>query len=129
MTDEAGRAAAGGPAAGDAPDEESLPDLTLAEVLTAAAEDLVGVTAASTADETTWSVGSTPFAILTGDRAEFRLDPLVVAAALRTSDTAPSPRGHDWVAFGPALLDDAAIDRAEAWFLSAHRRLAPKRVD
>jgi hypothetical protein len=25
------------------------------------------------------------------------------------------------VAFAPELLDDAAIDRAEAWFLSGHR--------
>lgn len=115
---------------GGAPGEEPLPDLTMAEVLAAAAEDLVGVAAASSgAGETVWSVGPTAFAIRTGDGAEFRLDPLVVAAALRTPDTAPSPRGHDWVAFAPAVLDDAAIDRAEAWFLSAHRRLTLKRVD
>ncbi len=111
--------------------DEPLPDLTLSEVLDAAAEDLVGVAAASSAGTavTTWLVGPTPFAILTGEVAEFRLDPLVVAAALRTPDTAPSPRGNDWVAFAPAVLDDAAIDRAEAWFLSAHRRLIPKRGD
>jgi hypothetical protein len=113
----------------DEVDQGPLPDLTLAEVLAAAAEDLVGVSVASTAGTATWSVGSTPFAILGAEVAEFRLDPLVVAAALRTPDTAPSPRGHDWVAFGPAILDDGAIDRAEAWFLSAHRRLTPKRVD
>jgi len=115
----------------DNSDEEPLPDLTFAEVLAAAAEDLVGVASVSAPDAemTTWSVGPTPFAVLTGELAEFRLDPLVVAAALRTPDTAPSPRGHDWVAFAPAVLDDAAIDRAEAWFLSAHRRLTPKRVD
>lgn len=113
----------------DEPGAEPLPDLTLAEVLAAAAEDLVGVAAASSADATSWSVGPTPFAVLTGGRAEFRLDPLVVAAALRTPDTAPSPRGRDWVSFAPAVLDDGAIDRAEAWFLSAHRRLTPKRVD
>lgn len=127
MTDDV----SGGPnsAPGDAP--EPLPDLTIDEVLAAAAEDLVGVATVSApdADATTWSVGPTPFAVLTGHHAEFRLDPLVVAAALRTSDTAPSPRGHDWVAFAPAILDDAAIDRAEAWFLSAHRRLTPKRAD
>lgn len=108
---------------------EPLPDLTIAEVLAAAAEDLVGVTTASSADTMTWSVGPTPFAVLTGEHAEFRLDPLVVAAALRTPDTAPSPRGLDWVAFAPVILDDAAIDRAEAWYLSAHRRLTPKRAD
>jgi hypothetical protein len=44
-----------------------------------------------------------------------------VRAALRTPDTAPSPRGPDWVAFAPEVLDDPAIDRAEAWFLSGHR--------
>ena len=62
------------------------------------------------------------FAALAGDRAEFRLDPLVARAALRTPGTSPSPRGPDWVAFAPAVLDDGAVDRAEAWFLSAHRR-------
>ncbi|MEA2519932.1 MAG: hypothetical protein QOF49_2012 [Chloroflexota bacterium] len=114
--------------AGDA-QTEPLPDLTLAEVLDAAAEGLVGVTATSSASATTWSVGSTAFAILTGGVAEFRLDPLVVAAALRTPETVPSGRGHDWVAFSPAIFDDGAIDRAEAWFLSAHRRLTPRRAD
>lgn len=120
-----------GVAPGAGPGEEPLPDLTMAEVLTSAAEDLVGVSSLSApdADATTWSFGPTPFAVLTGELAEFRLDPLVVAAALRTPDTAPSPRGNDWVAFAPAVLDDAAIDRAEAWFLSAHRRLTPKRGD
>ena len=114
---------------GDDGADEPLPDLTIAEVLAAAAEDLVGVAIVSSAEAATWSVGTTPFAVLTGELAEFRLDPLVVAAALRTPDTAPSPRGHDWVTYAPAILDDAAIDRAESWFLSAHRRLTPKRVD
>ena len=36
-----------------------------------------------------------------GDRAEFRLARPVVAAALRTPDTAASDRGPDWVAFAP----------------------------
>ncbi|MBA2720538.1 MAG: hypothetical protein H0U52_15045 [Chloroflexi bacterium] len=108
---------------------EPLPDLTLEVVLAAAAEDLLGVTAGPSPGGTQWSVGATTFAMLTGDLAEFRLDPLVVAAALRTPDTAPSPRGHDWISFAPTLLDDPAVDRAEAWFLSAHRRLTPKRAD
>ncbi|HUQ77383.1 MAG TPA: hypothetical protein VM427_00750 [Patescibacteria group bacterium] len=125
MTDEPG-VPGPEPAAAD-----PLSDFTIDEVLAAAAEDLVGVSSVSTPDAhaTTWSVGPTPFAVLTGERAEFRLDPLVVAAALRTPDTASSPRGRDWIVFAPVILDDAAIDRVEAWFLSAHRRLAPKRVD
>jgi len=42
-------------------------------------------------------------------------------AALRTPDTTPSQRGPEWVSFSPEALDDQAVDRAEAWFLSAHR--------
>ena len=125
MTDELG----GGGLVGAPGDEEPLPDLTLEDVLAAAAEDLLGVTAAPSPGGTTWSVGATIFAIRTAELAEFRLDPLVVAAALRTPDTAQSPRGHDWISFAPAVLDDPAVDRAEAWFLSAHRRLTPKRAD
>ncbi len=97
-------------------------DLTLADVLAGAAEDLADVAATSADGTTTWRRGERPFATLTGSRAEFRLDPLVAGAALRTPDTAASPRGSDWVAFGPAIVDDGAVDRAEAWFLSAHRR-------
>ena len=47
---------------------------------------------------------------------------MVAGAALRTPNTEPSVRGSEWVAFEPATLDDAAVDRAEAWFLSAYRR-------
>jgi hypothetical protein len=101
--------------------EEPISDLTLADVLAAAAEGLEGVGAAATAGVTTWSAAGRPFATLAADRAEFRLDPLVARAALRTAQTAPSPRGADWVLFAPTALDDAAVDRAEAWFLSAHR--------
>ena len=105
-------------------------DVDLADVLASAADGLPDITATGDAasGERTWAVGAIPFAALAGRRAEFRLDPLVAAAALRTPDTAASPRGPDWVAFAPADLDDAAIDRAEAWFLSAHRRaIAAKR--
>ena len=123
MTDEAG-------AAPGAADEPPPSDLTLADVLVEAAEDLPGVAASGAADAPggcTWSVGGRPFAVLTAGRAEFQLDPLVARAALRTPDTGPSPRGADWVTFAPAVLDDPAVDRAEAWFLSAHRRaVAPR---
>lgn len=101
--------------------DEPLSDLSLAEVLAAAAEELDGIIVGDADGFTTWSSGGRTFATLTGDRAEFHLDAFVARAALRTPDTAPSSRGPDWVEFAPAVLDDPAIDRAEAWFLSGHR--------
>ena len=106
----------------DEPGDDAVSDLTLADVLAAAAEELDGVALAADGATTTWSTAGRPFAVLTADRAEFHLDPMVARAALRMPETSSSARGGDWVAFGPALLDDGAIDRAEAWFLSAHRR-------
>ena len=105
-------------------DEPPLDDLSLADVLAAAAEDLRGVRAETVGDEVTYRFGPAVFAIVTGRRAEFRLDPAVVDAAMRTPETGRSARGTDWVAFAPALLDDPAVDRAESWFLSAHRRVS-----
>jgi hypothetical protein len=99
----------------------------LADVLASASEELPGVTVEAGAATTTWAVREYPFAVMSGSRVEFRLDPLVAGAALRTSDTAASGRGADWVAFEPAELDDPAIDRAEAWFLSAHRHASAVR--
>jgi hypothetical protein len=110
-------------------DEPPLDDLTLADVLAAAAEDLPGVRSETDGVEVTYRFGPAVFAVVAGSRAEFRLDPAVVAAALRTPETGPSARGSDWVAFGPAVLDDPAVDRAESWFLSAHRRVSRRRTD
>jgi hypothetical protein len=117
VTDERGADATG--SAGD-----GISDLTLAEVLAAAADGLAGVASRTSDELTTWAAGPSVFATLAGDRAEFRLDPMVATAALRTPDTGPSPRGVDWIVFAPPILDDHAVDRAEAWFLSAHRRAA-----
>lgn len=97
-------------------------DLSLGELLAAAADGLDGVAAGADERGTTWSVGGTAFAALAGETAEFRLDPTVARAALRTPDTSASARGEGWVAFHPSVLDDGAVDRAEAWFLSAARR-------
>jgi hypothetical protein len=108
---------AGAPASAAASTAEEL-----ADVLGSASEDLPGVTVDAASDATIWAAAGVPFAVLSGRHAEFRLDPLVARAALRTTDTTPSARGADWVAFEPAELDDAAIDRVEAWFLSAYRR-------
>jgi hypothetical protein len=72
-----------------------------------------------------WTRAGQAFAALSADgsEAEFALDPAVGAAAARTPDVAASPRGPGWVRFSPAILDDHGVDRATAWFASAHRRL------
>jgi hypothetical protein len=72
-----------------------------------------------------WSRAGQPFAVLSpdGTDAEFALDVAVAAAAARTPDVAISGRGPGWVRFSPNALDDHAVDRAVAWFASAHRRL------
>jgi hypothetical protein len=98
--------------------------LTLAQLLDEAAADLEDAerSAATNGDAVEWSIGGIAFAAVSGGRAEFRLDAPVAAAALRTPDTAASPRGRDWVLFAPAELDRHAIDRATAWLASAWRR-------
>jgi hypothetical protein len=98
--------------------------MTLRELLEDTAGDLADVESVEVGAGLEWRRGGRPFGALVGDMAEFRLDPLVAAAALRTPDTSPSPRGSDWVRFAPAELDDHAADRAEAWFGSAWRRAA-----
>jgi hypothetical protein len=77
---------------------------------------------ASVGGGTEWSIDGRVFATVAAGRAEFRLDPMVASAALRTPDTARSPRGADWVGFAPAAIDQHAIDRATAWLVSAWRR-------
>jgi uncharacterized protein GlcG (DUF336 family) len=99
-----------------------------AQNLTALLEDAAGELEAvdRTEDAVTgaveWSIAGRAFASAVGRRAEFRLDPAVAAAALRTPDTSRSGRGGDWVAFSPGALDRHAIDRATAWLASAWRR-------
>ncbi len=58
------------------------------------------------------------------DVLEVSLDPVVASAALKTADTMQSTRGAGWVAFTPEAIDRFALDRAEAWVRSAHRRAA-----
>ena len=69
----------------------------------------------------TWSRGGVAFAVLSARGIEIRLEPAIAAAASRTPDTAPSPRGRDWVRFSPRELDAHAIDRLRAWLELAHR--------
>ena len=102
--------------------------MILREVIEAAAADLGSVDASMTGDgTTTWSRGDEPFAAVRSDGgAEFALDPAVAAAAMQTPDTTPSPRGPGWVLFQPIALDAHGVDRARAWFASAHRRTASR---
>jgi len=102
--------------------DEQASDLTMRDVLIAAAEELPAIRRTDEDGILTFAAGATSFSALAGERAEFLLDPMVAGAALRTPNTEPSVRGSEWVAFEPATLDDAAVDRAEAWFLSAYRR-------
>ena len=96
--------------------------MTLRLLLEEAAEDLDDIETVQAGDELEWRRGGRVFAAATDAAAEFRLDPLVTTAALRTPDTGPSSRGSDWVRFSPGTLDGHAIDRAEAWLASAWRR-------
>jgi hypothetical protein len=99
--------------------------MTLRELLATAAADVDDARTATAPDgAVSWSCAGEPFAVLRGDggAAEFRLDSAVAAAAARTPDTNPSPRGPGWVLFQPGPLDAHGSDRATAWFISAHRR-------
>ena len=99
-----------------------LPAGGIKGLLETTAADLEAVDRREGSAGSEWSIGGIVFAAASGDRAEFRLARPVVAAALRTPDTAPSDRGPDWVAFAPRVLDGHAIDRAVAWLTSAWRR-------
>ena len=96
--------------------------MNLREALDDVLGDLDEVEQAEAGGGLEWRRGGRPFAALAGDAAEFRLDPLVAMAALRTPDTAASKRGTDWVHFSPAIVDGHAVDRAQAWLASAWRR-------
>jgi hypothetical protein len=95
---------------------------TLRDVLEDAADDLDDVEVVTFGEGLEWRRNGRPFAAVARGVAEFRLDPLVARAALRTPDTEPSTRGPEWVRFSPEALDDHALDRAEAWLASAWRR-------
>jgi hypothetical protein len=103
--------------------------VTLRELLAEAASELPGIEVDTSPDgPLTWSRGGRPFAASSADgkAAEFLLDPAVAAAAIRTPDAAVSPCGPGWIAFTPRTLDGHAMDRAAAWFASAHRWSGPR---
>jgi hypothetical protein len=95
--------------------------VTIAEALAAEAAGLEGVARHAVGDAIEWATGGVTFAVSGGDVAEFRLDPVIAAAARGTPDAGGSSRGGDWVAFRPPQLDQYSRDRAVAWFGSAYR--------
>ena len=113
-----GEAAAGAAAA------EAELDETLDERVEAVLEDLDGVTRRRDGAAVLLSAGNRVFAVLGADLLEVALEPPIAAAALRTPDTRPSPRGAGWIAFTPRAADQFALDRAESWVRLAHRRAA-----
>jgi hypothetical protein len=98
--------------------------VSIAEALDVEAAEFDGVERRAVADGIVWVADGVMFAALAGDTAEFRLNPVVAAAARDTPDAAASGRGADWVAFSPPQLDRYARDRAVAWFGSAYRTAA-----
>ena len=99
-------------------------DETLDERVEAVMAELAGVDRRRDGESVTYLAGGRPFAVLLPDVLEALLDPAVAKAALRTADTLASPRGTGWIAFSPTAIDRFALDRAEAWVRSAHRRVA-----
>lgn len=99
-------------------------DETLDERVEGVIADLDGIERRRDGESVTYLAGGTPFAVLMEDVLEVSLDPVVAAAALRTANTMRSIRGAGWVAFTPDAIDRFALDRAEAWVRSAHRRAA-----
>ena len=98
--------------------------MTLGDVLEEAAAELDLDGVAATDGATEYANAGIVFATVdaAGVTAAFRLDRVLAGAALRTPDTRPSARGDVWVEFAPAVIDDHAVDRAQAWFIAAHRR-------
>src|SRR6267378_535113 len=84
--------------------------------------DLPETRSLSTTGVVTWSRGGREFAALGPSGIELQLDRAVAAAATRTPDTAPSPRGPEWIRFNPHELDGHALDRLRAWLELAYRR-------
>lgn len=108
-------------AAGAALADEAV-DESLDERVELVVEDLDGVTRRRDGPVVLLTVRERVFAVLGPDLLEVALDPTVAAAALRTADTRPSPRGAGWIAFTPRVADRFALDRAEAWLRLGHRR-------
>ena len=87
----------------------------LAALVAAAAADL-GLEVVENGAGLAYSIGKTLVVAVAGRTAEFRLRADIAAAAARTPEAGPSPRGPEWVAFSPTTFDRFTRDRIEAWF-------------
>ena len=110
-------------AAAAALEAEADTDESLDERVEAVIEDLDGVTRHREDESVVFAAAGRPFAVLMQDVLEVSLDKAVATAALRTPNTIASSRGAGWIAFTPEAIDRFALDRAEAWLRSAHRRV------
>lgn len=97
--------------------DSSLP-ASVAEVIV----DLTESRSQSADGVVTWTRRDRAFAALGPAGIEIRLDSAIAAAATRTPDTAPSPRGPEWIRFNPREMDAHAFDRLRAWLQLAYRR-------
>lgn len=97
---------------------------SVAQLVSELATDLADTHATTEGASTTWSRSGRTFGVLGPDGIELRLEPAIAAAAARTPDAAPSPRGPQWVRFNPRELDGNATDRLTAWFDFAYRHAA-----
>ncbi len=115
-----------GTSAGSDPDTATaaIPEPTLAEVIDDLADEFPDIERMDGAEGIDYAVGPQLFSRLRGTVAEFRLRPEIVAAGTKTGDASESALGREWIAFGPKLVDQYALDRAQAWFELAHRLAA-----
>jgi hypothetical protein len=97
---------------------------SIAQLVSELAADVADAHSTTDGPSTTWSRSGRVFGVLGADGIELRLEPAIAAAAARTPDAAPSPRGPDWVRFNPRELDGHATDRLTAWLDFAYRRAA-----
>ena len=87
----------------------------LAALVADAAAEL-GLEGAQDGSGMAYSVGETQVVHVAAATVEFRLRADVAAAAARTAEAGPSPRGPEWVTFSPTTFDRFTRDRIEAWF-------------
>ena len=101
-------------AGGTLPQEE--PVESPSEAIDRLAGELDGVQRRTTGSSVEFARGSFVFAVQTGSKVEFRLRPEIAAAGLRTTGSASSPRGADWISLDTKTRDQFTVDRTVAWF-------------
>ena len=101
--------------------DEQRPFDSLADLFTALAAKLDEVNTELRGDVAEFRRGDVRFAAVDDAAAEVRLHPEIAEAARHTASAGSSERGPEWVRFAPPEVDSHALDRAEAWFLSAWR--------